>query len=279
MSNRSSLTVIIPCKDEAKNIRPCLESIQELADEIIVADSGSTDRTLEIVDSIGGCRVIEREYINHGNFVNWAIEHASHPWVFVIDADERMTPKLAAGVRRAVDESVPDIDAYWVRFKCFFMGHPLRFSRWNTPALRLVRRDHCRNRECRVHPEFVVPQERTGKLPGALDHYSFWDYDTYFRKYVDYTQRVASDQWESGKRTSFTKLFVRPMLRFFHLYFLRLGFLDGLPGLQVCMLTAYFNTFVKQARLWEKEHALAQPDPEADRGPALADTQPLARAA
>lgn len=266
MPSLPNLTVLIPCKNERKNIRSCIESIQGLAAEIIVADSGSTDGTLDIVHSLGNCRIIEREYVNHGNFVNWALPHAKHPWVFVIDADERMTPRLADGIRTAVNADQDNIDAFWVRFKCFFMGHPLRFSRWNTPALRLVRRDRCRNRECRVHPEFIVPKNRTKKLSGRLEHYSFWDYDTYFRKYLDYTSRVSTDQWETGKRSSFSGLLLRPMFRFLYLYFLRLGFLDGLPGLQVCMLTAYFNTFVKQARLWERQHALAQPDPEATAG-------------
>lgn len=262
MSEAAKLTVLIPCKNERRNIRACIDSLNGLADEILVADSGSSDGTLAIIRSISGCRIIEREYVDHGNFVNWALPQASHEWVFVIDADERMTPRLASGIRAALDTRRDGVDAYWVRFKCFFMGHPLRFSRWNTPALRLVRRDKCRNGECRVHPEFEVPRNRTRRLPGALDHYSFWDYDTYFRKYLDYTQRAANDRWEAGKRVSYTGLLLRPMLRFVYLYFLRLGALDGLPGLQVCMLTAYFNTFVKQARLWEREHAIPQPDPE-----------------
>lgn len=262
---REPLTVLIPCKDERKNIRACIESVQDIADELLVADSGSTDGTLEIIRETGGCRIIEREYVNHGDFLNWAVPQAKHEWVLIVDADERLTERLAKDVRRVLADPSEGIDAYWVSFECFFMGHPLRFSRWNTPALRLVRRDRCRNRKCRVHPEFVVPEERTGKLRGKLLHYSFWTYQEYFRKYEKYTQYVAEDKRERGKRTGFFGLLVRPMLRFFHLYVLRLGLLDGLPGLQVCMLTAFYNTFVKQGRLWEMEHAVKQPDPEAER--------------
>jgi glycosyltransferase involved in cell wall biosynthesis len=259
------LTVLIPCKNERKNIRLCIESLRDLADEILVADSGSTDGTLEIVRGLSGCRVIQREYVDHGNFVNWALEHASHSWVLIVDADERLTPELAAEVRRVLAGPEEDVDGYWVSFRCFFLGHPVRFSRWNTDAIRLVRRDRCRHRPCLVHPEFDVPRGRTRKLKGKLLHYSYWSYDEYLSKYQNYTRWVAQERWAKGTRASWSSLLIRPMLRFFHLYVIRLGFFDGLPGLQVCMLTAFFNTFMKQGRLWEMEHALTQPDPEATR--------------
>ena len=259
------LTVLIPCKDERKNIRLCIESVRAVADEILLADSGSTDGTLEIVRQMGGCRIIEREYINHGDFLDWAVPQAKNRWVLVVDADERLTESLAREIKQVLARPSEGIDAYWVSFRCFFMGRPVRFSRWNTPALRLVHRDRCRNRQCRVHPEFLVPRERTGKLSGKLLHYSFWTYNEYFRKYEKYTQWVAEDRWDRGKRTGVFGLLVRPILRFFHMYFLRLGFLDGLPGIQICALMAFYNTFVKQGRLWEMEHALKQPDPEAEQ--------------
>lgn len=264
---RTKLTVLIPCKNERKNIRPCIENVRDLADEVLVADSGSTDGTLEIVREMGGCRIIEREYINHGSFVNWAIAHASHEWVCIVDADERLTDKLKAGIRKVLENPPEEIDAYWVSFTSFFLGYRLRFSGWNTDALRLVRRDKCRNKECRVHPEFVVPKHRTGRLAGSVLHYSLWSYDDYLRKYQDYTRRVAQDRWDRHKRTALLPMLFRPFFRFFQLYFLRLGFLDGAPGLQVCMLTAFFNTFIKLGRLWEMEHAIAQPDPEVEAVP------------
>ena len=85
-------------------------------------------------------------------------------------------------------------------------------------------------------------------------------FDQFFAKHVKYTRLGAEDAWDRGRRTGFYNLAFRPLLRFLQLYVLRLGFLDGLAGLQVCMLTAFFNTFVKQARLWEMQHALPQPD-------------------
>ena len=86
----NKLTVLIPCKDEIKNIRPCIESVRSIADEIIVADSGSRDGTLEVVRSLGGCKIIEREYVHSGHFKNWAIPQCAHPWALIVDRKDRV---------------------------------------------------------------------------------------------------------------------------------------------------------------------------------------------
>src|SRR6188474_578281 len=90
------LTVLIPCKNERTNIGPCLDSVAAIADELLVADSGSTDGTLEYLAARGDCRIIEREYVYSGDFKNWAIPQCTHDWVLIIDADERVSPELAA---------------------------------------------------------------------------------------------------------------------------------------------------------------------------------------
>jgi glycosyltransferase involved in cell wall biosynthesis len=257
----SKLTVLIPCKNERRNIRHCVESVQDLADEILVADSGSTDGTSAIARSLG-CRIIEREYINPASFKNWAIPQASHPWVLIVDADERMTPELAEEIRAVVSGAAPQKDGYWINFRGFFMGHELRFAGWNTAACRLIRRGRVWYRAGRIHEEIDIEDEHAGRLRGRLLHYSYWTYDEYLRKYSHYTRLGALDLHDRGRRATFASLLIRPMLRFVHLYVIRGGFLDGLPGLQVCMLTAFFNTFMKQARLWEMHSALAPADDE-----------------
>ncbi len=251
------LSVIIPYKNEAHNIVGCLESVRAVADEILVADSGSTDGTLEIVRAQIDCRLIQNEWIDYSTFKNWAIPQATHDWVLIVDADERIPGELAGEIIETLISPAADLDGYWIGFRSYFMGHELRFASYNNSAFRLFRRDRCRYTDRRVHEEIDVDKDRAGKLKCRFQHYSFWSYDDYFQKYVKYTRMGADELWQRGKRASFRTLLVRPMLRFFMLYVVRLGFLDGLPGLQVCMLTAYFNTFVKQARLWEREHALS----------------------
>jgi len=268
------LTVLIPVKNERLNIRPCIEAARKIADEILVADSGSTDDTMEIVRSLGDCRLIQREWVGYADFKNWAIQHATHSWVLIVDGDERVTAAMAEEIRQLMLDPPKNIDGYWVGFRGYFMGHRIRFSGWNTHSFRLIRRDVCRYTQRRVHEEIHIDKKRTGKLKNKFDHYTYWTYDRYFEKYCHYTKLGSEELWDRGKRTSFTGLLVRPTLRFLQLYILKLGFLDGLPGLQVCMLAAFFNTFVKQARLWEREHALPQPDPEAEHRAKTAESTP-----
>jgi len=262
MSN--SLTVLIPAKNERLNIRPCVESARQVADEILVADSGSTDGTLEIVRRLGGCRIIERELIDFSNFKNWAIPQAAHPWVLILDADERITPALAAEIRQALAAPPERIDGYWIGRDNFFMGQRIRHCGWNRDAvMRLVRRDVCRYTTRRVHESMNVRPNRCGRLRGKLEHYTVWTYDQYLGKLIHYTRLGAQDLHERGRRASLPAMLFRVPLRFWQLYVLRLGFLDGMAGLQICMLTA-LTSFLKQARLWELDHAQQQPDPEVE---------------
>jgi glycosyltransferase involved in cell wall biosynthesis len=247
------ITILSPCRDERENIGDCIESARLIADEILVADSGSTDNTVQIVRKAGGCRLIEREWNGYAAFKNWAIPQATHSWVLLLDADERVTEELASEIRSQLASCSEDVDAWKVGFKTFFMGHELRFSNWNRPAVRLIRRDACRYADTLVHEEFDVDPGRVRNLRNLLKHYSIRNYDQYFEKYLRYTELSARQKWRSGRRATIRSLLFRPFLRFFHLYILRRGFLDGRAGIQVCLLNAFFNTFVKQARLWEKE--------------------------
>jgi glycosyltransferase involved in cell wall biosynthesis len=260
---RQKLTVIVPCKNERKNIRPCLLSAQRVADEVLVADSGSTDGTLEIVDEVGGCRVVHREYINSGNFKNWAIPQATHPWVLIVDADERVTPPLAAEIN-ALLEAGPSRDGYQIYRQNYFLGHHIRHGGWGSDkVLRLFRRDLGRYQGESDHAEVHVSSGRVGYLKARLEHFTYWSYDQYFQKLNRYTVQSAESRFAEGKRASYSRMLLSPPLRFLHCYVFRLGFLDGMAGLEICMLTG-LSSFVKQLRLWELERALPQPDPEAE---------------
>jgi glycosyltransferase involved in cell wall biosynthesis len=258
---KQQLTVIIPCKNERMNIRPCIESAKLVADEVLVSDSGSTDGTLDIIRDCGGCRVIKREYINSGNFKNWAIPQAAHPWVLIVDADERVTPQLATEIKTLLAGEPPH-DGYHIYRRNYFLGHLVRHSGWgHDKVLRLFRRDLGRYQGESDHAEIRVASGLVGKLKHRLEHYTYWSYDQYFRKLERYTVQGAENYFRQGRRASYLRTLFSPPLRFLHCYIVRLGFLDGLLGLQISALTG-LSSFVKQIRLWEMERARAQPDPE-----------------
>ncbi len=245
------LTVIIPCKNERDHLADCIRSVRQVADEIVVADSGSTDGTLEMARESKDCRVIEREYRYSADFKNWAIPQASHPWVLIVDADERLSERLIQSIKAVLQKPAPQVLAYRISFACYFLGHHLKYSGWNNDAIRLIQRDSCRYHDRLVHADIDIPPEKVGKLKGRMRHYSITSYEQYFDKYLKYTSWGAEILLKKERRATFSSLFFRPVFRFLFLYLIRGGFLDGLPGLQVCMLTAFFNTFVKQAKLWE----------------------------
>ncbi len=261
----TKLTALIPCRNERLNIRPCIESVRPVADEILIADSGSTDGTLEIVRSMGGCRVIEREYVHSANFKNWAIPQAQHPWVLIVDADERVTPQLAREIRQVMASPDPAVDGYWIGRKNHFLGYHIAHCGWNSDdVLRLFRRDKGQYRERWVHAEIEMPEARVRRLKQSFDHYTSWSSDDYWRKINRYASWGALNLRDEGHHVTMFSMVFRAALRFLQLYFLRLGFLDGMPGFHICAYTAFY-TFMKQARLWELHHAKPQPDPEAER--------------
>ena len=244
------LSVVIPCKDERSNIRACIESVREIADEILVADSGSTDGTLDIIRDCGGCRIVEREYVNSGDFKNWAIPQATHEWVLLIDADERVTSQVTSEIRGLLKDG-PQATGYWLPRTDHFMGHPVRYSGWqNSDCLRLFRRDLARYAGDTDHAEIEIASGKVGRLQSPLTHYTYCSYDQLFRKMHRYTTYQAEVWHRQGKRSSLLKLVFTGPLRFVRSYFINRGFLDGVAGFQVCALTAFYS-FMKQARLWE----------------------------
>jgi glycosyltransferase involved in cell wall biosynthesis len=246
------LTVLVPCKNEREQLAACIGSVKDLATEVLVADSGSTDGSLEIARALGA-RVIEREYRTYGDFLNWAIPQASYPWVLVLDGDERVTPALAAEIRAVLAR--PAHDGYRLPRLNYFLGHAIRFGPWkNDHFMRLVRRDLAYYEGPTDHAISKLRSGTVGRLRAQLIHYTCTSYDRYLPKLQRYAAVQAAVWHEQGRRTSITQLLFRGPLRFFQGYVLRLGFLDGLAGLQVCALVAYVS-YLKLARLWELEYA------------------------
>ncbi len=259
---KQPLTVIVPCKNEHRNLRACIQSFDAIADEIIVADSGSTDDTIEIALEFDKVRIIEREYVTSGDFKNWAIPQARHEWVLIVDADERITPALRTEIQLELSRG-PAADGYWIGRNNHFMGQPLHYGDARTDkVLRLFHRDRGRYDGPSDHGEVRVSTGNVGKLKEKMDHFSVWDYDQIYEKIKRYTTLQAEQWHEQGKDTSSFKLLIRPMWRFFREYILQGSILDGKAGIQTAWVAAFYS-FNKQARLWTINHGLDQPDDDA----------------
>jgi glycosyltransferase involved in cell wall biosynthesis len=252
------LTVLITCKDEELHIRDCIESARDVADEILVADSGSRDATLDIVRSLGGCRIVEREFISYADFKNWSVPQCAHEWVLIIDADERVTPELTREIKALLQQD-PAEDAYWIRRENYFLGHRIRFSGWsNDRVVRLIRRDACQYFPRPVHEAMNVPSGKISVLRNAFRHFTAWDLEHFVAKQNNYSTRGAVHMRMSGKHVGLAFTLLHAPFRFLQLYLLRGGFLDGYPGLMVCGITAFY-TFLKDIKLWGLEHTINPP--------------------
>ena len=244
---KHKLTVLIPCCNEEDNIADCIESVL-WADEVFVVDSYSTDGTLEIVRQYDA-RLVQHEYVNSAKQKNWAIPQATHEWVMVLDADERVTPELRARVESILAGDPPH-DAYAIKRMTWLFGKLIRHCGWHKDCLtRLFRRDAGRYEDLEVHADVKVPGS-VGRIEEHFVHYTNESLRQYFEKFGRYTSLAAADLYRKGAPASFWRLTARPVWRFFRMYVLRLGFLDGMHGLVLCGLSAMV-VFTKYAKLWE----------------------------
>lgn len=251
---RPPISVVIACKDEERHLAACVQSVLNWADEILIADSGSTDRTLEIARSFTRehpevCRLISKQFNGFGKFKGWAVSHARHDWVFVLDADERMTSTLKAEINLKL-EHVDAFDAYLVGFEHRFLGYRIRHGLWNHKVVRLFRKSAGSFDTRPVHERIVVTTGRIGVLSSRIEHWTCTDLERWFAKKNRYTSAGAELLWAQGRRAGLIDILFRPIGRFFKSFVLRAGFLDGVGGLMVAADDA-FTAFQKYLKLLE----------------------------
>lgn len=244
---RRLLTAIVPAFNEEETLAGCLRSVA-FADEILVVDSHSTDRTVAIAAE-HGARVIQREYGYSASQKNWAIPQARHEWILLVDADERVTPGLRDEVLEIL-ASGPKADGYWVRRDNYFLGKHIRYCGWGSDTVvRLFRRDVSRYQDRQVHAEIDLPGPLP-KLRHPLEHHTFRSFAQYWRKLDRYSDWGARQAHLEGQRTGAMGILFRPIGRFVRMYFLKGGFLEGTHGVALSLLGA-FTVYLKYARLWE----------------------------
>ena len=250
------LSVAIVAMNEEANLGRTLEGVR-WADEIIVVDSGSSDRTIEIARE-HGAEVVRKAWPGFSAQKNFAFEHCTQDWILSLDADEVVTPKLAEEIQRVITN--PDaLTAYWISRKNLFLGKWVRFGGfYPDPKLRLFRRgrvfmtDAIVHEDVRLKPEF---DQRTGHLQNPMVHNAYPTLSSYMEHMNRYSSLGASAAVEKGYRGfSILDIVLRPMATFVYNYFFRLGFLDGREGL---LLHLYHAVYVsnKYAKVWELTRA------------------------
>jgi glycosyltransferase involved in cell wall biosynthesis len=238
------VSVVLITLNAAAQIEPCLQSVA-FAQEIVVVDSGSTDATREIALKYGA-RVVSQEWLGFGRQKQLAVELASHDWVLCLDADERVSETLRASIVDTLRQ--PATSAYRMarcnRFMGRFLRHGEGYPDWN---LRLFDRRHAAWSTDAVH-EKVMTDSPVATLTGDLLHESAENLATYLEKQNRYTTVQAQTMLRAGRRAHVGHLILSPVFRFIRFYFLRLGMLDGVPGL-VHIAVGCGGSFIKYAKL------------------------------
>lgn len=241
----AKLSVIIICKDEAKDIADCLRSVT-FADEIIVLDSGSSDNTVAICRQYTS-HVFETDWPGFGRQKNRAREHASGDWILSIDADERVSDELQQEILKAIHETTED--GFYIPRVSTYCGRVIRYGTWaGDKVLRLFRASKGVFTDDAVH-ERVIVQGSVGNLNCALTHLSFRDFSEVLHKMDHYSTLAAEMRFEQGKRGSVFKALGHGMWSFFRSYFLKLGFLDGAEGLMLAISNAE-GSYYRYVKLW-----------------------------
>ena len=249
------ISVTIITLNEENNISRAIESVR-WADEIIVVDSGSTDRTVAIAKELGA-KVLQQPWPGYGQQKNFAQDQASNDWVLNLDADEAVTPELAKEISTAI-QTRPEAGYDFPR-KTFYMGRWIKHGGWYPDyAVRLTNRHKARWTEPNIHERLVV-QGAVGRLNQPMHHYTFSNIQEQVLTNLRYSHFGSLELKRKGQQGSLVRMLLKPMGKFIETYFFKFGFLDGLPGL-IISINAAHSMFLKYAYLVEAELGNARTD-------------------
>jgi len=243
------LSAVIITFNEERNIGRCLTSLKGIADELIVVDSFSTDRTEEICKE-HGVKFVQHAFEGHIEQKNYALDLASYDYVISLDADEAITQKLSESILAVKDDL--SFDAYSFNRLTNYCGHWVRFCGWYPDKkLRIWNRQKGRWGGVNPHDKVVLAEGASLKhLKGDLEHWSFYTREQHMRQIRYFTDISSKAAFAKGKRSSLLKMLYKPAFKFFQSYFLQLGFLDGYYGLVICINSTYAK-YLKYAKLNE----------------------------
>ena len=250
------ISVVIITFNEERNIGRCLESIKEVADDIVVLDSFSTDRTREICENYGA-RFLQHAFDGHIEQKNRAITHAKFPHVLSLDADEALDEQLKHEIIKVKENF--DADGYYFNRLTNYCGKWIRHCDWY-PDRKLRLWDSRKGKWTgeNPHDRYELENGSTQKyLKGDLLHYSFYTIEQHMNTINKFSSIAAQMRFKKGKRFSFAKMLISPAWKFFRSYIIKGGFRDGFYGYVICKNSAH-STFLKQVKLYQLWHQKAK---------------------
>lgn len=245
---RKRITAVVVVKNEEGRIVNCLENLSWV-DEIVVVDTGSTDRTVELAKGFTS-KVYEIKFKGYGSAKNYGLSVASSEWILCLDADEQISSELRGEIEEILERGDPE--GYYIPRKPFFLGKSVLHGGWYPGyVLRLFERGKG-SFSCRKVHEEVELSGRVSYLRNPILHYTDPDLNHYLSKLNVYTSLAADELFEKGNVFRFFRLLCNPPFMFVKMYLFRLGFLDGMRGFLLAVLSA-FHVFMKYAKLWERD--------------------------
>lgn len=242
----NKITGIIISLNAEKTIEKAIDSLF-FCDEIIVIDGGSTDKTIDIIKK-KKCLLFERKFDNFKNQREYALSKVKTDWVMFLDADEVPEDVLVEEIKREIKEN--KVDGLYLNRISYFLGKLIFHGGWYPDySLRVFRKEKSKISDNIVHEKILVDGKTKKIKKGRIIHYTDPDLFHYLKKLNLYTELSAKELFEKGKRAGVFDLTLRPFYFFIRMYFLKLGFLDGLQGFIVAVCSA-FHTFIKYAKLW-----------------------------
>ncbi len=247
MAQSISISAAIICFNEERNIDRCLSSLVDVADEIVVVDSFSTDRTKEICLSYG-VRFVEHKFNGHIQQKNYALSQTTHNMVISLDADEALTPELKASILEF--KSHPKGAVCEMNRLTNYCGSWVRHCGWYPDTkVRLFDKTLCKWGGVNPHDKVIVPaQLEVNHLKGDLLHYSYYTRDDHYRQIEYFSKIAATELYNQGKNVSFVVVVIKVIAQFVKSFLLKVGFLDGRTGWTISRLSAY-ATFRKYSNL------------------------------
>ena len=250
---RVSLSLCMIVKNEEENLKKYLPELMDIIDELIIIDTGSTDKTVTIAEEFGAAVYKATWCGDFAKLKNDAMNYAKSDWILILDADEKVTDKLKKEILSVITRE-NKFNGYFIQRKNYYLGKWLKYG-GNYPdyQLKLFKKGKCRYEHPPIHPKVIIDGE-TGFLKAPLEHFPYDTIGDYLKKFDLYTTHDAEYLKTMNVKVNFFNtirwIVIKPSVRFVKRYFLKMGFLNGIPGIFACIFDA-MGYVVKYIKLWQ----------------------------